>query len=125
MTITGIASTWKVFWCLIVVTLPIHGESAVSFNMAPIPGIVTITPESPQFPAYIRSLADPELLPQIQAILPFCYFLQNTTAQSISAYSTRWTLTDSSGRTTFQDRTWWNLSTLRGGDAIAPGAIRF
>lgn len=87
--------------------------------------VSVITPESRGFTAAIQSLVEPAVLPLIEGILPFCYVLTNSSDKFIIAYSTRWTLIDSSGQATFQDRTWWNLTTLRGGDAIAPGASKF
>jgi len=93
--------------------------------MAPLTGVETITPASPEFTNAVQSLVDPAILPDIQSILAFCYVLRNNSAKTIIVYSTRWALTDGSGRVISHDSTWWNLATLQGGDAIGPGASRF
>jgi len=94
------------------------------FSTASLPGTDIIRPDAPEFRAAVNCLVDPAVLSTIQPVLPFSYILRNTSNKYIVVYSTRWTLTDSTGTVTSQDRTWWNLSTLRDGDAIAPGASR-
>ena len=86
--------------------------------------MTVVVPGSSTFSAAVQSIVDPIVFADIQPLLPFCYVLQNNTDRFIIAYSTRWTLTDSSGTATTEDATWWNLSSFRGGDAIAPGASR-
>ncbi len=93
-------------------------------HTASLPGVEIIQPNTLKFLTAVTSLVDHEVLPSIQPVLPFSYVLRNTSDKFVIVYSTRWTLTDSAGNVTTQDRTWWNLSTLRDGDAIAPGASR-
>jgi hypothetical protein len=99
-------------------------NSNYSFQDASLPGVTIINSNSPEFLPAVNSLVDPTILSNIQAILPFSYVLKNNTSKFIIVYSTRWTLTDPSGQVTTQDRTGGTLSTLRDGDAIAPGASR-
>jgi hypothetical protein len=104
---------------------PMNAEPNYSFKKTSLSGVTIIDSKSPEFMTAVTPLVDPAVFPSIQAILPFSYVLKNNTNKFIIVYSTRWTLIDSSGQVTTQDRTWWNLSTLRDGDAIAPGASRF
>lgn len=94
------------------------------FHKASLPGVTIIEPTSPEFNSEVACVVDPAVLSDIQPVLPFSYVLKNTSDKFIILYSTRWTLTDLAGKVTTRDCNWWNLSTLRDGDAIAPGESR-
>lgn len=94
------------------------------FHKASLPGVTIIEPNSPEFHSEVASVVDPSVLSDIRAALPFLYVLKNISDKLIIVYSTRWTLTDSAGNVTTRDCNWWNLSTLRDCDAIAPGESR-
>lgn len=94
------------------------------FRKASVPGVAIIEPNSPEFHSKVDSIVDPAVLFHIWPVLPFSYVLENISDKCIIVYSTRWTLTDLAGNITTRDYNWWNLSTLRGGDAIASGESR-
>jgi hypothetical protein len=108
----------------IVAITPMSADPQYVFHPVSLPGVTLIEANTPEFLPLVTSLVDPAVLSSIQPVLPFSYVLKNTSNKFIIVYSTRWTLIDSAGNVTTQDRTWWNLSTLRDGDAIAPGASR-
>ncbi len=94
------------------------------FHRASLPGVTIIEPHSPEFHSEVVSVVDPAVSSDVQPVLPFSYVLKNISDKFIIVYSTRWTLTDSAGAVTTRDCNWWNLSTLRDGNAIAPGESR-
>ena len=99
-------------------------EPIFSFNSVFISGVNVIPPRSDTFAAKVNEIVDPAVLSDVQTILPFTYILQNSSDKNIIAYAGRWILTDDGGHVTTTIATWWNLSTLKGGDAIAPGESR-
>ncbi len=109
---------------IVLTTQAMKGEPAFSFNSTSIPGVNVIPPRSETFNAKVNEIVDPAVLSDIQGILPFTYILQNSSDKTVIAYAGRWVLTDSDGHITTTYATWWNLSTLKGGDAIAPGESR-
>ena len=116
----------KLLACLLFCsTAPLmKSEPEFLFHAQNIPGVEVIYPRSDQFAAAIKTTVDPAVLPDIQDLLPFTYVLRNISNKTIIAYSSRWTLTDAMGHVNTTNATWWNLSTLTGGDVIEPKDAR-
>jgi hypothetical protein len=91
--------------------------------------VIIVVPYDPSstFAALARASA-PGVLSQsaidISPVLPYSFVLRNTSAQTIVAYSARWTTTDADGHVRTHDMVWANLQTLSGGSAIAPSSDR-
>jgi len=73
------------------------------FHKASLPGVTIIESNSPEFHSEVASVVDPTLLSDIQPVPPFSYVLKKTSDKFIIVYSTRWTLTDSTGKITTRD----------------------
>lgn len=88
-------------------------------------GVQLIGVASPDFRSLLSTAVGYKPVPELEPALPFSTVLRNNTDRRIIAYTVRWACTARSGAVQYNDRTTWNLFSMRGGDAIDPHTNRF
>lgn len=85
-------------------------------------GLRLVPADAPDFTRMVQRTVGRTLTPELEAVLPFSVVLVNATKKRLVFYAVRWTSTSKDGAVQHDDRMYYNLTTLRGGYAVEPGA---
>lgn len=98
-----------------------YGECMVVAKGLTKEGLTLVPATSPEAQQLLPKTIGKQHPPSVDALLPYSAMLINGTKKRLVFYSVRWTSTTPGGATKHDDRMYYNLSTLRGGYAVAAG----